>query len=116
MQGLLVKVIASPLGVMLADFLFASVNYPSLFQAVLVGQVLAFAGQMMEALFLKGTTLWLMTLLDFGLATAIVFFSPLLFTDALVTFTGALWAGLLLTVMEHFQHLWLIRTGRVQEV
>ena len=115
MDGLLVKLIAGPLLVILADALFPEVNYASLYQSIGVGLVIAIAGHLLELLLLRRGTLWMSTALDLIAAFLIVCLSGILFADARVTPIGAGFAAILVGVAEHLQHIRLIKSGRTEK-
>jgi hypothetical protein len=115
LAGLFIKLLVCPAVVVLADALFPEVFYPSLFQSISVGLLLALAGHFMEVWLLKRGTLWMSTLIDLAGAWAIVFTSAFLLTGARVTFLGAVFTAILLTVTEYLQHVWLISSGRTEK-
>ena len=115
MAGFLVKLIICPLTVLAADILFPQVYYPSVFQAILVGVILAVGAYAMEVLLLKRGTFWISTAVDFIAATLIVFVVSLLLPGARVTLLGAIMTALLLSITEYVQHLWLIESGRTKK-
>lgn len=110
------KIIMCPLAVILASYLFPNVNYAALYQPIIVGLVLALAGTMMEYLFLREGTLWMNTGMDFVASSIIVYFMSLFFIGARVTVFGAILTGLILAVIEHFTHQYLIRSGKTRKV
>lgn len=114
MWGLLVKLIVCPLVIILANVIFANVNYTVLYQPIIVGLILALFAHMMEVMFLKRGTLWISTIFDFIAATLIVYLVSLL-QEAKVTFLGAILTAIILMVTEIIQHLWLIRSGRTKK-
>ncbi|MFD0869379.1 Protein of uncharacterised function (DUF2512) [Chlamydia abortus] len=115
MASLIMKIIACPIGVLIAAWLFPNVDYGAYYQAIIVGLILAVVGVLMEYLLLKRGTLWTSTLMDFIASVIIVYFVSNMFAGASVTFWGAVLTGLLLAVIEYFTHLWLIRSGRTQK-
>lgn len=114
MAGLLVKLIVCPLTVIFAAYIFLNVNYTVLYQPIIVGLILALSAHMMEVFLLKEGTFWMSTIMDFIVATLIVYFVSL-FQVATVTFFGAILTALVLTLTEIVQHQWLIRSGRTQK-
>ncbi len=115
MRGLLIKLIVSPLLVIVADALFAELYYPNLYQAILVGLVLAVVGHLMEVALLRRGTLWFTTLLDLLAMAVIVYASGFLLPGAAVTMLGAIFAAILVDVVEYLLHLWLVRNGRTEK-
>lgn len=114
-MGLLIKLIVCPSVVILSDYLLASIDYASLYQAIIVGLVLAFAAHAMEVLLLRRGTLWMSTLLDLAAAILILFFSQFLLPGSRVLFIGAFLTAVLLTFTEYFQHVWLIRNRMTEK-
>ncbi|MEJ8547909.1 DUF2512 family protein [Brevibacillus borstelensis] len=115
MYGLLVKLIAAPLVVVLADALFPEVDYASLYQSVGVGLVLAAAGHLLELMLLRRGTLWMSTAADMVLAFLVVWLSSTLFPGARITPIGAGFTAILFGVAEYVQHVSLIKSGRTEK-
>jgi hypothetical protein len=115
MAGLMLKLAICPAAVVLADWLFGDVYYPKLYQAILTGWVLAVTGHLMEVLFLKRGTLWTANLLDWVAATLMVYLSGFVASGARITWLGALMTGFLIAATEHFQHVWLLKTGEARK-
>lgn len=115
-DGLLVKLLVSPVIVVVADALFPEVNYSTLYYSIGVGFVLALAGYWLERQILRPGTLWMSTAADFILGFVIVYASAFILpTGARITPMGAGFVAILFGVAEYLQHVWLIRTGRVNE-
>ncbi|MFZ5986053.1 MAG: DUF2512 family protein [Bacillota bacterium] len=115
MTGLLMKLVICPVTLLISDVLFNGVNYYNIYQPIIVGIVLAVAAHMMELLLLRKGTLRMSNIADFIAAFAIVYLSQFLLPFAAVTFTGALFTAALLTITEHFQHLYLIKSGKTRK-
>lgn len=113
MIGLVIKLIVCPITVLISNYLFG-LRY-TVFQAVVVGLILAVAAHFMEVLILKRGTFWVSTVGDFVAALGIVYLSQLVFTNVNVTFIGALLTAVLLTVTEYFQHTFLINAGKTKK-
>ncbi|MFD2370540.1 hypothetical protein ACFSO0_11410 [Brevibacillus sp. GCM10020057] len=114
MDGLWMKLIASPVVVVLADALFPEVDYSSLYYSIGVGFVLAVAGYWLERSILRPGTLWLSTALDMIVGFIVVYGSAFVLPSAArITPMGAGFVAILFGVAEYLQHGWLIRTGRV---
>ncbi|WP_240377130.1 DUF2512 family protein [Bacillus piscicola] len=114
MVGLFVKLIVCPLTVIIAWLIFPNVSYTELYQPIIVGFILAAAAHMMEIFLLRNGTFWLSTVVDFFVASFIVYFVSL-FQQTQVTIIGAFITGALLTINEIFQHRWLINSGRTKK-
>jgi hypothetical protein len=115
LTSLLMKLVICPLTVIVSAYLLPNVNYANLFQPIILGVILAVAGVMMEYLFLKKGTLWFSNVMDFAASVLIVYFVSQLFAGAVVTFFGAIVVGLLLAIIEHFTHSYLIRSGKTRK-
>lgn len=115
MDGLLVKLIVSPVVVVLADALFPEVYYSSLYYSVGVGFVLALAGYMLEKVLLRPGTLWMSTFFDLIVGFVIVYASVFFLVTARISAIGAGFVAILFGVAEYLQHVWLIRSGRTEE-
>lgn len=114
MDGLLVKLLVSPVVVVLAEALFPEVNYSSLYYSIGVGFVLALAGYWLEHMILRPGTLWMSTAADFIAGFLIVYASAFLVPGSQISAVGAGFVAILFGVAEYVQHGWLIRTGRVR--
>jgi uncharacterized membrane protein YvlD (DUF360 family) len=115
MTSFLLKIIVCPLGVILAAYALSGVQYAAYYQPILVGIALAVVGVIMEYVLLHRGTLWVSTLLDFIVTAIVVYYASNSMAGAYVTFMGAVWTSVLLTVVEYFLHLWLIRSGRTRK-
>ncbi|MDY0396603.1 DUF2512 family protein [Virgibacillus halophilus] len=115
MGGFILKIILCPVAVLFASWLLTNVTFSNWYQPIVLGIVIAIVGYFMEVLMLRKDTNWLATLLDFFMATAIVYFGSLMFVNSFVSFWGAVFTGLLVAATEVFQHYWLLHSGRVDE-
>ncbi|MFC6334465.1 DUF2512 family protein [Paenibacillus septentrionalis] len=111
MTSLLIKILSVPLGLIIASWIFPNVEYSRLYQPIIVGLILAAVGLAMEYAILRKGTLWISTFADFIVSWVLVFGLSLLFDTAYVSVWGAFWAAVLLTVVEYFLHLLLIKNG-----
>lgn len=115
-DGLLIKLLVSPVLVVLADALFPEVNYLSLYYSIGLGFVLAIAGYWLERIILRPGTLWLTTALDMIAGFVITYVSAFILPAAIqITPMGAGFVAIFYGVAEYLQHGWLIQTGRVSE-
>lgn len=115
MTSLLMKIIACPLVLFVASWLFPNVEFGAFYQIVVVGLILAVVGVLMEYLLLREGTLWISTILDFVVSTLILYLIANMFAGAAVTFFGAVLTSILLGVVEYFAHLFLIKSGKTQK-
>jgi hypothetical protein len=95
--------------------IFNDIYYANAYQAVITGFIIAFAGHMMEVLFLKRGTLWINNILDLGAAFAIIYVSQFFFPRAEITLIGAAIAAFLIAIIEHFLHTYLIKEGKIRK-
>ncbi|WP_099158310.1 DUF2512 family protein [Virgibacillus ndiopensis] len=115
MTGLIVKLIISPIAIILASWIFPNVDFAYWYQPIIIGVVLAVIGYFMEVAMLREDTNWLSTIMDFAASTLIIYFGAMFFADSEVTFWGAALTGAILAVTEIFQHNWLLQSGRVRK-
>ncbi|EKQ51433.1 MULTISPECIES: DUF2512 family protein [unclassified Clostridium] len=113
MTGLIMKLILCPILLLITNYIFG-LGY-TFTQALIVGIVLAIVAHMMEVLILKNGTFWVSTISDFVVAFAIIYLSQFVFMNVIITFWGALITSLLLTVVEYFEHNFLIKSGRTKK-
>ncbi|WLD94646.1 DUF2512 family protein [Alkalihalobacillus sp. AL-G] len=115
MTSLLMKIIACPVAVIIAMFLFPGVDYESMWQPIIVGLILAVAGVFMEYLILRQGTFWFSIIADFVASVVIVYFVSNLLWVPSVTLLGAVLTGVLLAGMEYFTHRFLLSSGKAQK-
>lgn len=115
MLGFIMKIILMPVVVALSDYFLANVNYGSLYQAVMVGIIIAVIGQLMEVMLLRRGTVWTSTVLDFAAAYAVVYFSQYFFPGSSVTLVGAFMVAVVIGLTEYLMHRWLVNTGRAEK-
>jgi hypothetical protein len=111
---LFIKLLVCPAVVLLMDIISTEVDYRAVYQAVMVGLILAVLGRILENFLLRSRTVWISTAVDFVAATVVLYFSPLVFPGSRVTFTGALVTALLLAVTEYIQHVVLVQRRKYQ--
>lgn len=114
-MGLVVKLIVTPIGIILASWIFPNVNFANWYQPIMLGVIAAIIGYFLEVLMLREDTNWMMTIIDFVLSSAIIYFGARFFAESYVTFWGALLTGALLAVTEIFQHNWLLESSRAEK-
>lgn len=107
-----IKLIVSPMLVVLADAWFPEVNYASLYHAIGVGFVLALAGQWLDRMMLVPGRLWMTTALDLIIGFLVVSLSLFVLPTAQVTFLGAGFVAIFFGLAEYVQHRWIIHTNR----
>jgi hypothetical protein len=115
MGGVILKLIVCPLMLYIANFLFDSVIFASLFQIILVGLVLAFASHIMEVMLLRRGTFWISTGMDFIAALAIIYFSQFFIAGVRITLFGAVLTAFLLAVTEYFLHFYLLKSKKTRK-
>ncbi len=115
MRNLIMKIIMLPIVVIIASNLLTTVDFPYLRQPIITGVTLAIAGHLLEWAILSERTFWLSLIVDFVTATIIVYILGYFFTGAQVTFMGAVVTAALISVLEYFVHLWLLKTRRARK-
>ncbi|MFA1820760.1 DUF2512 family protein [Virgibacillus oceani] len=115
MTGLVVKLLVTPIGIILASWIFPNVNFGGWYQPIIIGAGLAFIGFAMELAILKENTNWLSTFIDWGVSAIVIYFGAMFFVNTSVTFWGAVLTGALLAVTEIFQHNWLLNSDRAHK-
>lgn len=115
MASFLLKILMCPIGVIVASWIFPNVQFESYVQPIIIGLILAVVGIIMEYMLLRKGTLWISTLLDFAATLIIVYAISNLFVGAEVTLLGAILTSVVITFLEYFNHLWLIRSGKTQK-
>lgn len=112
MTGLIVKLIACPILLVILSYLLPShISYPNLWTPVIVGALLAVVGFGSEVIFLGPSTIMASTIADFFVTAIVVYFSQ--WGSGNVTYMGAIIAGILVAVVEYPLHIYLINNGRV---
>jgi uncharacterized membrane protein YvlD (DUF360 family) len=115
MANFLMKVIAIPILLMICAWLLPNVDYGAWYQPIVIGVLLAILGVMMEYLLLRKDTAWISTLADFIVNLLVIYYISNLYDGADVTFFGAFLTAVVLGIVEHVVHLWLIRSGRAEK-
>ncbi|GAB3805138.1 DUF2512 family protein [Virgibacillus kimchii] len=115
MNGLVVKLLVTPIGIIIASWIFPNVNFAGWYQPIIIGVLLAFVGYAMELAILNENTKWLTVFIDWGVSAIFIYFSAFLFVNTFVSFWGAVLTGALLAVTEIFQHNWLLNSGHNRE-
>ena len=115
MMGLVIKLIVAPIGIIFASWILPNVNFEFWYQPIMLGIFTAVVGYLMERAMLNEDTIWLTTIADFAVSSAMVYFGALFFLNSYVTFWGALLTGALLAVTEIFQHYWLVTSDRAEQ-
>ncbi|RWR13607.1 DUF2512 family protein [Siminovitchia fortis] len=115
MLNLIMKLIICPIVVAIAGSMLTNVNFSHVYQPIVIGATLAVAGHLLEWALLSRNTFWFSTITDFVFSTLIIYILGYFFFTAQVTFFGAVVTALLLTLVEFFVHMWLIRSGRARK-
>ncbi|MCR2822611.1 YndM family protein [Lederbergia panacisoli] len=115
MLNLIMKLIVCPIIVIIAANFLTNVNFPYVYQPIVIGITLAVVGHLMEIAILQKGTFWISNAVDFVTSALIIYFLSYFFAGADVTMGGAIITAALLTVVEFFVHLWLIRSGRARK-
>ena len=115
MLNLIMKLIVCPIILIISANLLTNVNFPNVYQPIIIGLTLAVVGFLMEIAILQKGTFWISNTVDFVISALIIYFLSYFFAGADVTMGGALITAALLTVVEFFVHLWLIKSGRARK-
>ncbi|GIN19597.1 DUF2512 family protein [Siminovitchia fordii] len=115
MLNLIMKLIICPIVLTFAGGMLTNVNFSHVYQPIVIGVTLAVAGHLLEWALLSKGTFWFSTITDFVASTLIIYILSYFFFTAQVTLMGAVVTALLLTFVEFFVHLWLIRSGRARK-
>lgn len=114
MTGMIMKLIICPITLIALSMLMpAHINYPNILYPILIGVLIAIAGFGMEVMFLKHGTVWASTFLDFLGAGLITYISQYAVIGAYISYWGAAITGLVVAVIEHFMHIHLINSGKI---
>lgn len=100
----LLKLVLMPLVVVLADLMMVDVFLPTVWSAVFAGAAIAVLGYIVEWAMLRRGTLWLTTVADWAMASAVLYLASFVFDGAYVSLVGALLAGGLAAIPEYFIH------------
>ena len=115
MTGLMTKLIGIPILIYLANLFIPGLGYINVLQVITVGVIIASVGHLLEAAFLKSTTITTNTVLDFLTSFGIIYLSDFYFPEADVNVTGALLTAALITIGEYFLHQYLVKTKKTQK-
>ncbi|MDA8353054.1 MAG: hypothetical protein M0Z65_07695 [Firmicutes bacterium] len=116
MTGWILKLIICPIVILLSDFMFSDLSYPSPYSVVLTGAILALANHFMEVAMLRPGTFWISNMMDFLTSVTIISVSSWMIPGARAALPGILLTAFLLTVTEYFQHLWLLRSDKTEKM
>jgi uncharacterized membrane protein YvlD (DUF360 family) len=111
MTSLLIKVIVFPIFMIVFSYIMQGMDFTTLYQAIAAGLVLALVATGMEYMITIKSTLWLSVAADFILFLLIIE-SLNTFPSIHVTFPTAVLSSVLLSAIEYFIHLFLIKSGR----
>lgn len=115
MTDLITKIIICPLTLIVSDYLFRDVHYPYTYQPIFIGAVIAVAGYLMELLLLKPGTVIISTIADFLAAFVLVYFTQFILPGVVVTLIGAVLTATILSIIEYFEHIYLIRSYKIKK-
>jgi hypothetical protein len=115
MFNLIIKLIAGPIIMIVADYLLDEITYPNLLSPILVGVSLGLAAYGLDFLFLKRKLLWISLGGDLIAAITIIYYFSNMFGGHLITFIGALITGILFTMVEYFLHRYILSSGRIKK-
>jgi phosphatidylserine synthase len=108
MQSLMIKLLGIPLALILANFLFESVDFKQVQPFLWITAVLAPIGVLMEYIMISRISYVKQLLLDFGTAFVLVFLLGWLLPAVEITLWGSFLIALFITGMEAMLHKHLI--------
>lgn len=103
MLSFIVKLLITPLLIFLVTKVSQEIEYPLLYQPILIGLILAVIGELMEIKLFQTRLLWTCLAIDFIAAVGIIYFSQFFFNNALITPQAALKAAIIFFLSEYFQ-------------
>ncbi|MDP4143145.1 MAG: DUF2512 family protein [Bacillota bacterium] len=115
MVGLILKIILCPLVVILSDYLLAGIYYPTVYEAIAVGFVIAIIGHLMELVILKRGTVWISAAADLVAAFVVIYLSQYFITRAVITVGGAIIAAIIVAIVEYVDHVFLVKSDRTRK-
>lgn len=115
MTSFILKIIALPLILILAMYLFDNVDYGAIWQPVVLGVTLAIVGVAMEYMLLKKGSLWTSVISDFVVAVILIWVISNIFNDSNVTFWGAVLTSIIIGVVEYMVHRYLLSSGKTRK-
>ncbi|GAQ17403.1 membrane spanning protein [Oceanobacillus picturae] len=115
MTGLLLKLIITPLGIVVSSWILPNVQFAAWYQPILLGAVLAVIGYMGELVFLGRKTKGFVLAMDFVISAVGIYIGAWVFANTGVTLLGAILTAVILVITEIFQHNWLINSGRIKK-
>lgn len=103
MISFIIKLIVTPLLILLATRVSTEIEYPLLYQPILIGLILAGIGQIMELKLFETRLVSLCLLIDFTAAVGIIYISQFLFNNSLITPKATLMTSVIFLLSEYFQ-------------
>ncbi|WP_232699457.1 DUF2512 family protein [Brevibacillus daliensis] len=110
------KLLLTPALFLLIDYIYGGIFYPSWYQLVMLGLVVAILSYFLEVMFLQRGTLWLSTIMEMIVCLIVVYFSKYVFVGSKVFLDGAFLMAVLFGLLEYMQHIWMLRSGRVEKM
>jgi len=114
LTNLIVKIVACPLLLYIADAMFPQVDYATIGQIIGVGLVIAGIAYFLDGLLLRQAKVDSMSsaVADLAAVTAVVWLSQFVLPGVRITFIGALLTGVLLGLAEYALHKVFTTEGR----
>lgn len=103
MLSFITRLIVTPLLILLVTKISADVEYPLLYQPIIIGLFLAIIGQLMEIKLFETRFIWTCLAIDFIAAIGIIYLSQFLFINAFVTPNAAVMTSVIFFLSEYFQ-------------
>jgi phosphatidylserine synthase len=108
MQSLMIKFIGIPLALILANFLFKSVDFKLVQPIIWITAVLAPIGVLMEYIMISRISYGKQLMIDFASTFILVYLLALILPAVTITIWGSLLVALLITGIEAMVHKHLI--------
>lgn len=106
-MNLLVKLAVCPLVIYIADVLSPQINFSSIWQILAIGWVVAVVSNVGDRLLLEKISILTLTWLDVAIFSLIIWLSSLVYTNSYISFSGSLFAGILLGFEEYLNHKYI---------
>jgi hypothetical protein len=113
-MNLLVKLVVCPFVVYIADVLSPQINFALMWQILAIGWILAIISNIGDRLLLEKISILTLTWLDVIMFSLIIWLSSLFYTNAHITFSGSLFAGIILGFEEYLNHKYILASRKRQ--
>ncbi|OOE12367.1 DUF2512 family protein [Fictibacillus arsenicus] len=108
MQSLMIKFLGIPLVLILANFLFKSVDFKLVQPIIWITAVLAPIGVLMEYIMISRISYWKQLMIDFAATFILVYLLALILPAVTISLWGSILVAVIITGMEAMVHKHLI--------